>query len=274
MRRQERSRRPLSKTAFAQLYEQRFDADFDACAAARPFLERELALARSGRAPLRAPRLEGRLQAVPGGHLHLHPELFLQVSGESVFRFPEDRIVLRAGQTLLVPRGLAHAETLRARGGPFYNLVIAISADGAGMHFAHLDPGRTEHRAAITGSRRVRSDRAGTAADYLEDLAQQWRAGGPGAADVVAGLYRAALGTLLDLVLRDDADDAEPRRHPKVEACRYLVSQRLSDPALSVRDLARTLRCSADYLSHLYRQETGETLTGYVNAERMRLAQR
>ena len=48
--------------------------------------------------------------------------------------------------------------------------------------------------------------------------------------------------------------------------------QDLPNPELSVRWLADAIRCSADYLSHLFRVETGQTLTGYINEERQFLA--
>lgn len=44
------------------------------------------------------------------GHLHLNPELFLQVQGHTEFRFPEGQLTLRAGQALLMPPKLLHDE--------------------------------------------------------------------------------------------------------------------------------------------------------------------
>jgi transcriptional regulator GlxA family with amidase domain len=55
----------------------------------------------------------------------------------------------------------------------------------------------------------------------------------------------------------------------KVSRVRQLVSSRLASPELSVEWLAEILRCHADYLSHLFRRETGVTLTRYINEQRI-----
>lgn len=68
----------------------------------------------------------------------------------------------------------------------------------------------------------------------------------------------------MDVLERNRQEDT-PSEHEKVLAVRYMVMQHLADPELSVASIARNLRCSADYLSHLYRTETGNTLSRYIN---------
>jgi transcriptional regulator GlxA family with amidase domain len=59
----------------------------------------------------------------------------------------------------------------------------------------------------------------------------------------------------------------------RVAEVRRLVQEELANPGLGVVFLAQRLRCSPDYLSHLFRQETGQRLAAYVNKERIEAAQ-
>jgi AraC-like DNA-binding protein len=64
-------------------------------------------------------------------------------------------------------------------------------------------------------------------------------------------------------------------REPKLLAkLRVLVQNRLGDPTLTVASLARSLGCSADYLSHFYCSQTGEHLRGTIQKQRLARAAR
>lgn len=61
-------------------------------------------------------------------------------------------------------------------------------------------------------------------------------------------------------------------RHPLVERIEAYVSEKVSDSQLSVTSLSQTLHYSENYLSSLYKKETGRTIGSYVRDERMKLA--
>lgn len=63
------------------------------------FIER----AANGSLRVLSPPTQTRWTTRGAGHLHLNPELFLQVQGHTEFRFPEGQLTLRAGQALLMP---------------------------------------------------------------------------------------------------------------------------------------------------------------------------
>jgi AraC-like DNA-binding protein len=55
---------------------------------------------------------------------------------------------------------------------------------------------------------------------------------------------------------------------------RVLVQNQLGDHTLSVRALAEQCGCTPDYLSHLFRQVSGEALVACINRLRMERAAR
>ena len=54
-----------------------------------------------------------------------------------------------------------------------------------------------------------------------------------------------------------------------VARARVLIQNELGDQALSVKRLAGQLGCTADYLSHVFSQTSGEHLAAYINRQRM-----
>ena len=64
------------------------------------------------------------------------------------------------------------------------------------------------------------------------------------------------------------APDARPEP-PLVARARVLIQNQLGDQALSVKRLAGQLGCTADYLSHVFSQTSGEHLAAYINRQRM-----
>jgi AraC-like DNA-binding protein len=220
------------------------------------------------------------------GHFHLAPELFLQVSGWTNFRFPHGECRLGPRQALLLPPWLLHDESVGPgdAGEPFCNLVFY--ADGAVLtcHLAHeAEPGRP----GILHLEARRHPLAARLHDWLTDAARQDARGLAPAAPVRAGtaavespdwadvqaraLVQATLAGLLRTL--DETEDAHTRPEPTLIArLRVQVKNQLGDAALSVRRLAEQSGCTADYLSHLFRQSTGEPLVGYINRLRMERA--
>ena len=224
-----------------------------------------------------------------GGHFHLAPELFLQVAGWTRFRFPNGDCVLPAGHALLMPPGLLHDESIghdntgaQAHGDAFSNLVLY--ADGAVLtcHLAHeVEPGRPgilhleARRHALAA--RIHDWLGDAAALAPPDPATATPAAAPDAAPPpdwsraqADALVQAALAGVLRLL-----DDAEAHRAPEpplIARLRVLVQNQLGDHGLSVRGLAGQSGCTADYLSHLFRQATGEPLVAYINRLRMERA--
>ena len=103
------------------------------------------ASAAAGTLALRLPQRLGAALPRGEGHFHLTPELFLQVSGWTRFRFPQGALLLRAGQALVVPPQLRHAERVGAdgpaAGRAFCNLVIRAEDGQFTCHLAREQRG-------------------------------------------------------------------------------------------------------------------------------------
>lgn len=225
-----------------------------------------------GRLPLRLPTRPDGLVTRGEGHFHVAPELFLQLSGWTRFRFPHGELLLQAGEALLVPPQLLHAEQVGAAPGErFCNVVIYATGDALTCHFAHeAEPG-------VPGILHLEARRHPQAARVREWLAEAATIGLATGEQEAAWALAQARGLVVAAtagVLRTLADRsielrAEP---PLVARVRVLVQNQLGDHALSVRRLAQQSGCTADYLSHLFSQAAGEHLTAYINRQRVERA--
>ena len=61
-----------------------------------------------------------------------------------------------------------------------------------------------------------------------------------------------------------EAPPMKLREAYRVLQCRHYGQENMADPGINVTSLAKKLNCSSDYLSHLFRRETGMTLTSYI----------
>ena len=240
----------------------------------RSYLSDFLARLASGTSALRLPTpISGGL--VRGeGHVHLAPELFLQVSGWTRFRFPQGELQLMAGEALVLPPKLMHAEIVGTgeAGEPFHNVVIYAEGEALTCHLAHeANPGRPD----ILHLEAVRDSQAQRIHGWLADAARLGRAESrPDTqtwTDVQArALVSAATAGVLR-ALEEQGRESQPEP-PLVARVRVLIQNRLGDHTMSVRELAGQCGCTADYLSHVFSQTTGEHLAAYINRQRMERA--
>lgn len=214
------------------------------------------------------------------GHFHLAPELFLQVSGWTRFGLPHGDVVVGPGEALLMPARLLHHEAVGVAddGAPFRNLVVYADGRVLTCHLAH------EHAAGEPGILYLEArqhPQAGRILAWLGDAA----AGGDDAGE--PALPAASTGDAADLQARalvmavlagvqralDDVTTTPSLGEPPLIArLRVLIQNQLGDHELSVRRLAEQSGCTADHLSHRFRQTAGEHLVAYLNRQRMERA--
>jgi AraC-like DNA-binding protein/mannose-6-phosphate isomerase-like protein (cupin superfamily) len=224
------------------------------------------AAAASGRVVLHVPKARGLSPQFPEPHYHPVAEFFIQLSGTSEMRFPNERIVIRPGECLLVPPVTPHAERVCPPEETFCNLVF---------YFRHLTVTTHEARAGelsiprIAEGLEVPCTNEARLAGYLNAIVEAIDAQGAGCAMTVNGLLQAYMGSLI-MVLQQPA----PWRHQsaKVLECRRLVDRCLTDAALNVERLAKRVGCAPDYLSHRFHLETGVTITSYIGERRIAMA--
>jgi AraC-like DNA-binding protein len=237
----------------------------------------------SGTLTLHVPAQPGSTVGRGDGHFHLAAELFLQVSGWTLFRFPHGSLRLSAGEAMVLPPRLLHAEEVGGEGAaaPFCNVVVYAEGPSLTCHLAHeAEPGRP----GILHLETSQHAQAMRVHDWLGDAARLGRSGdtdGAGAASDAAlrntwataqarALVSAATaGVLRALTEVDPASQPEP---PLAARVRVLVQNQLGDHMLSVKRLAEQCGCTADYLSHLFSQASGEHLVAYIVRQRMERA--
>ncbi|MGY0195687.1 helix-turn-helix domain-containing protein [Leptothrix sp. BB-4] len=219
--------------------------------------------------PLHRPASAGASGVARGeGHFHLAPELFLQVSGWTRFGLPGGPVTVGPGEALLMPARLLHHEQVRPGddGEPFSNVVLYADGSVLTCHLAH------EHAPGAPGILYLDSRQHGHAARLLDWLGAAAEV--PDADDwQVRALVIAALACARRVI--DEAGVPAARAEPTAIArLRVLIQNQLGDHALSVRRLAEQSGVSADYLSHRFRQASGEHLVAYINRQRMERAAR
>ncbi len=220
----------------------------------------------SGAGAAAVPRRGERESLPPRSHFHLEPEMFIQVSGKTIFRCPKDNFALTPGGVCVIPRRVSHAErALSHADTPFVNIVVMCRSDRLALHVADAAAGgRPKGVAGFTLDPPSLSQKL---AAYLDDLCEAAHGAGESPALLAESLTRSSLALLLALL-----DAHEPARRPdnyKVRQCKTMIAGSLADPDLSVEKLAEWIRCAPDYLSHLFHKETGQRLTAYLNQLRL-----
>jgi len=201
-------------------------------------------------------------------HYHFNPEIFIQIQGMTEFNCPGgEKMYIRPGDVCILPSGVPHREIISSFDGRFRNLVIAFYHNTVSVHFAHeTSPG--------TPDIEVIDFFYAPNVKQLEELAntliQTHNSLTPARDTALRGLSIAFFSFIRNLVDSDIEDfNAETG---KIFQVKWLVREQLSNPSLSVKNIAEKLQCSADYLSHLYHQSTGEKLVQYIQRKRIESA--
>lgn len=243
----------------------------------RRHLSTFLQQAAAGALRLHLPGLDGPMAARGDGHFHLACELFFQVEGYTLFRFPHAQLLVRPGEALIVPPTLRHDEEVRGgdKGEPFRNVVVYAEGAALSCHLAHeIDASRP----GIAHLESRQHPQVRRIQHWLLDAARLGAGNADGgAADALAVMQSHALiaaATAGVMRVLDDAARPGPTESPLVARVRTLVQNQLGDPQLSVTGLARECGCSADHLSSTFSRSTGEHLAGYVNRLRVERAAR
>ncbi|MGA1531154.1 MAG: helix-turn-helix domain-containing protein [Kiritimatiellia bacterium] len=202
-----------------------------------------------------------------GMPFHPHPELFLQLGGQTHFRFPRGRLTLRTHHLCIVPTGVPHGETALDGREPFRTLVLICMANSLGCIYGQ------------SGSNRIPSPEALRSFAPVDPLLvsgllkQARRLAREKGRERDAGLVT---GTLLDVML-SSLDHPLPTGHHAswsllVRRCHELAQQRFSSISCNVAWLARELGCTPNYLSLKFSRETGKTLTAFIQGLRLQQA--
>ena len=225
------------------------------------------------------PAAEGLWERRPGFFFHFHYELFFQLDGACLFCFPRHRLTLKPGEILLVPPGLPHYEAVLSwQGVPFRNLVIMIAEKQAWIHLAECrghaeraDKPDPVYRETFGNSSRIALYYALVQAAHHagEDVTA---AGRSFRLDLIWSLCRAILYDLGPRGRQVVLPEVWEHMHYKIRKVREIIEQSGLAHIPGVAELAARIGCTPNYLSWLFRRETGQNLKDYVNRYRMEYA--
>jgi AraC-like DNA-binding protein len=237
---------------------------FDLVAIFRKAIKDRIAETEAGTIKLRIPISQDINRPAEGMHFHLSPELFVQLSGASIFQFPHERFWLYPASVCIVPAGVPHRETAKRYRGPFYNMVVGFGDNIISLHIAFAQPNESPY---VLESRLFATDRLLRIREYLEDVVEAYHARRRSRRVKVKAALLAYFGDLIDLL--DKKSIPREKGHPKVMRCKQMVAAHLCEENLSVQQLAQWVNCSADYLSSLFHRHAGMRLTQYLNDQRI-----
>ena len=231
------------------------------------------------------PLLKGHWTKIPGSFFHLEMEIFLQVGGGCVFDFPEQRIILKQGEVLLIQPGMPHKETAFSQGDePFCNIVYAVGDSGGKVHIAQAR--RSSLKAAVPDKPYVAHlELLSSVRLYpalVEALIRVQSDNMPDARELRRHLLSSLLlQSLLDLgapgnlkSIQYGDEQTTVRKHYKVELARKIIHEHILSPMPSVTELAAAVKFSPNHLSALFHQITGVTIKTYINNLRLDYARK
>lgn len=214
---------------------------------------------------VRIPKEAKPIQNLRGMHYHYRPEIFLQIQGHTEFRFPRERFDVLPGELCIVPAGVPHAESVGSDGGrPFRNLVAGFYNNTISLHFAYE---ASPQHPDIESIEFFDAPNLEVFLMLTNNLAHAHGMQAPARDAVLKGMLLALLGLLRNIVETGTGNLNEDVG--KVFQAKCIVREQFSNPDLRVQDIAASLGCSADYLSHLFHTETKERLTHYIQRIRI-----
>ncbi len=230
-------------------------------------LVRQIKLIESDKYKLRVPQIRDQMKFIPDSHFHIHPEVFIQLSGLTEFRFPHEGFRLYPDQICVMPRGISHNEKTGNWRGGFYDLVICAVRN---TNYCLLAQADSEQRPSVIASTTFEPDGGNRLANFLDDITETFHQEQSGRQWRLKGALLAAFAIVLEGL--EGRRYVSHKEHFAVARCKQLIADDFGNCKLSVEYLAGVLDCSADYLSHLFHKETSTRLTSYINSERVNRA--
>ncbi len=200
-------------------------------------------------------------------HFHSTAEIFIQVSGKSCMQTINGQTICSKKEMMIIPKGISHYEEICHGSVDFRNIVIAFGRKTISIHSAIKREGNLPQ---INELQQFVSENVPDIVRYLESVIL-WN-------NSSSALYNTAarnlLLTVFSLILNNIEDPVRYQRQEsrKVNQCRRLVSEHLANQQLSVIWLANIIKCTPDYLSHIFHMETNSKLSVYINDKRVEFA--
>ncbi len=212
-----------------------------------------------GLASIRVPQPKHLYERQSEMAYHFKPELFVQTGGATLFRCPEEELLVRAPEICVMPMGVPHHETVENLDTPFENVVVCFYSKTVTVHLARSDE---DMKPRATDIFFYQTPYFSNLVSMLNLSASLHHSSLPDSKLGLQGVMMGVFSLLLNMIATEDgAASVESQR---VYRCQWLIRNHLQDPELSVQWLADSLGCSGNYLSKLFHDELGEKVTHYI----------
>lgn len=221
------------------------------------------------------PRPESYWENLPGFMLHTSYEIFFQIDGGCRFVFPRENIVIHSGDVIIVPPGAPHREhAFSDDGRKFRNLLVTLTDSSLTIHIAEShQPGSPGWKPEPVSVERVNTSRCKLYWDLAKTAEHIVSANKPILLLRTLQAMTAMLRDDLEASSLEHGSRAPHEGHYKVDMVKALISWNPPPDMPAVSELARRVGLSANYLSGLFRQHTGEPLKTYMNRIRVERAE-
>jgi AraC-like DNA-binding protein len=206
------------------------------------------------------------------GEMHFHQgfEMPIQCSGGGRWELVDAEVTVPNGTILFFPRGVAHKEYVDESVGHNCNVNLFIGADAVTYHPLIRPPSKDIDAGPGKPTGILRFESLALLFDMCGELVAEVERSGRTDTPLVRGLLLSILSMILENL---DAPAGRAPPHSRlVGRCRQEALRYLCSTSLNVAWLAERLGCSADYLSHVFRAETGRRLASLINEERVKLS--
>jgi AraC-like DNA-binding protein len=230
-------------------------------------LRQELHRVEQGRYNLKVPRLLGLWDRRCDLPFHVTPEILFQLSGQTHFELPREKLTLRPCEVIILPRGVPHCASALDGVKPFRMLTGMFFPDGFSFDIVATLP-----RKEVIGSPpdRFRSNDHIRLARLLDDIVAAHEELRDPRHPQIRGLLMTYLALAIQRV--EPAPEPHPEDPTLICRCRQTILSELDRPELSVVWLARKLGCSPDHLSRCFRKHSGTRLCRYIEECRLEQA--
>lgn len=236
----------------------------DFLALCRRVIQGHLAQAQALKARLQLPRAPEPMRSAKDMHFHAAPEIYFQLGGAARLRLLHETLLLKRGHWLIVPRGIAHHESVMEPRSAFRNMIVMLQPEWVSFHVSS-DNGAG--RPTIRKMETLPSHQGPRLADHFSEAAALGLKPEGAARPLQSALLQAGLAGLLQVL--EGGPAAAEAEDPLIARAQLLIAGHWNEADLSVARLAATLGCSADHLSRRFHDVMGATLTSRLNQTRL-----
>lgn len=199
----------------------------------------------------------------PDAHQSVHdcPEIFLQISGENHFTFPDHRQVLGPGDCLYMPAGVPHSEQVQKTGGEeFRLLVLTLPTDRCS--FIHAKGSAQVPFPVIDQVFTTPNPHSRALQDLLSATERFLQT--PETRSTGTALFACLLEHLCGYLRLPAAADWAPPAQDLASRAAQVVQARYYKPDCQVASIARELGVSPNHLSTCFCRATGKRLSRHL----------